>query len=191
MSHPYVIRLVRGATNDMMMHDVGLGASAAPGVYRSACLQFNEQGAISVMTPNGWFGIKPGEFEWVSEPHPCWNADGTGIHDYRIRPEPVARIERLQADKDRMLNAMQVAVCIAYEADEQEIAEYLEIGMGMCARVSADSTRRVYENPRLLSVSGGDPPIAKLECDHVLAKGVEGDTFGICTRCGGLVARGA
>lgn len=103
--HPYAIRLTRRVSNEPELQAVGLGASAAAGVYSGDRLQFNPNGAISVRRGDGWFGIKPGEFEWVSEPHPVWRADGQPLGEF----ERVPRLIELHDEAMRLRNALKRA----------------------------------------------------------------------------------
>ena len=40
---------------------------AVPRVYETSEIEMNQHGAVSVKVPGGLLGIKPGEFEWLSE----------------------------------------------------------------------------------------------------------------------------
>ncbi len=40
---------------------------AEPRVYLPHEIQVNPHGAVSVITPNGYLGIKPDEFEWIEK----------------------------------------------------------------------------------------------------------------------------
>ena len=39
---------------------------AEPREYEAHEIQVNPHGAVSVMTPDGWLGVKPDEFEWLT-----------------------------------------------------------------------------------------------------------------------------
>ena len=65
--HPGVRRL-------RLLHDVRSELPFAPfsvakaRVYDPAEIDVNPHGAVSVMTPGGWLGIKPDEMEWIDDP---------------------------------------------------------------------------------------------------------------------------
>lgn len=122
MSIDYAIRLPRSIRSEPIMMMAGLGGLAAPGVYSigDGRLRFSRSGAICVLTSAGdWFGIKPGEFEWVSTPHPVWHADGRTLHAFEYGPALVEVTEALAS-----IRAILDAANIAQAGDHPEdIAE--------------------------------------------------------------------
>lgn len=39
-------------------------------IYEGAEIKVNPRGAVSVLTPNGYLGLKPAEFDWLPDSSP-------------------------------------------------------------------------------------------------------------------------
>lgn len=56
------LRIIRQVRGDW---PIGHLSVAEPRVYEPNEILVNIHGAVSVMTPQGWLGIKPDEMEWI------------------------------------------------------------------------------------------------------------------------------
>ena len=64
MSSDRKLRLLRPVRSDLPFPPFLV---AEVRVYAPQEIRINPHGAVSVLTPNGWLGLKPDEFEWVAE----------------------------------------------------------------------------------------------------------------------------
>ena len=60
--NPKRLRLIKTVRGDW---PIGHKTVAEARIYNPHEIQINPLGAVSVLTPNGWLGIKPEEMEWA------------------------------------------------------------------------------------------------------------------------------
>lgn len=64
MADEQSLRLLRQVRSDLPFPPYLIAEART---YAPKEIQVNMHGAVSVLTPNGWIGVKPDEFEWVED----------------------------------------------------------------------------------------------------------------------------